>query len=575
MNAEQLLAHFERISEAPDAISRLRRFILDLAVRGKLVEQDPEDEHAAELLRLIECEKKLTKRNMSGIRSKDVSSERIVDAPFDIPNSWEWVYLGQILLKLTDGTHHSPPNGPNGEFLYITAKNIKHEGISLGDITYVTKAVHDEIFSRCNPARGDILYVKDGATTGVVAINNLAEPFSMLSSVALLKVPGCIFNELLIHFLRSPFFYLQMRRLMKGGAIPRVTLKRMAPALLPLPPRAEQHRIVAKVDDLMTLCGQLEAARQEREKSRDRLVTSTLQRLNQPAEHPTTFRSDVSFALQVLPAITTTPAQIKQLRQMILNLAVRGKLVEQAPEDEPAEELLASFAEAKVEQRKRTGDARIKLEDDPSSESFPWPLPVGWMCQSFQNLCLFIDYRGNTPPKTNVGVPLITAKNVRMGRLAREPQEFLSQTTFEKWMTRGFPRVGDIFFTTEAPLGNVCLNDIKEPFALAQRVICLQPYADINTKFIMFALMSDLMQSMIGEHATGLTAKGIKAAKLKPLPIPIPPLAEQHRIVAKVDELMALCDQLEYQLSQANQDRRSLLETLLFEALNRPAVVKT
>jgi type I restriction enzyme S subunit len=339
---------------------------------------------------------------------------------------------------------------------------------------------------------------------------------------------------------------------------------------VPLPPLAEQHRIVAKVDELMALCDQLEAALQQREQGRERLLASTLQRLNQPAEDPASFRKDASFALQVLPSLTTTSAQIKQLRQTILNLAVRGKLVEQDPEDEPAEELLARFAEAKIEIKRATGDARIKVADDACPDSLPMSLPPTWECQSFQNLFLFIDYRGNTPPKTTDGVPLITAKNVRMGYLDREPREYVSPQTLVAWMTRGLPRLGDLFFTTEAPLGNVCINNIDEPFALAQRVICLQPYSEISTRFVMYTLMSSDMQEMIEAQATGLTAKGIKAAKLKPLPIPLPPLAEQHRIVAKVDTLLALCDQLERQLSQADQQRRRLLEAVLAEALGDP-----
>jgi type I restriction enzyme S subunit len=148
--------------------------------------------------------------------------------------------------------------------------------VSLDQITYVSKEVHAEIFARCDPAKGDILYIKDGATTGIVTINNLDEPVSMLSSVALLKLPEGIYNRLLVFFLRSPFFYDQMRGFMKGAAITRVTLKRMAPALVPLPPLAEQHRIVAKVDELMALCDKLEAQLTTTATTRSQLLEATL-----------------------------------------------------------------------------------------------------------------------------------------------------------------------------------------------------------------------------------------------------------------------------------------------------------
>jgi type I restriction enzyme S subunit len=367
-------------------------------------------------------------------------------------------------------------------------------------------------------------------------------------------------------FWKCPFFIENGIPRMTGTAgQKRVPTEYFANSPFPLPPLAEQHRIVAKVNELMALCDQLEAARAEREAARDTFTLSTFAKLKTP--DPETFDEDARFALANLAPLTTRADQIKQLRQTILNLAVRGKLVEQNKAEESATALLAEFARAKSERKLQTGDARIKPAATPRSEALQIDLPTGWEVQSFENLFLFIDYRGNTPPKTEDGVPLITAKNIRMGFLNREPREYIASATFKKWMTRGFPQIGDLFFTTEAPLANVCLNNITEPFALAQRAICLQPYATINSKFLMFALMSEPLQTLIDAHATGMTAKGIKAANLKPLPIPIPPLAEQDRIVAKVDQLMALCDELEASLTTGEQVRSRLLESVLHHAL--------
>ncbi len=354
---------------------------------------------------------------------------------------------------------------------------------------------------------------------------------------------------------------------MTGTANVTLSVSRIAEVPVPIVCPAVQQSL----DQLMGLLDRLEAERIKREAVRDRLSAATLARLTEKTEDPAKARSNVTFALKTLPALTTRPDQIKQLRQTILNLAVRGKLVEQDPADEPAATLLHQFAEAKSNAKRVSGDARIKPAPTPPLDSLRLPLPRGWAVQSFENLFLFIDYRGNTPPKTDSGVPLITAKNVRMSSLNREPREYISEKTFRTWMKRGLPRLGDLFFTTEAPLANVCVNDVQEPFALAQRVICLQPYAVINTQFLMIAIMSDKIQKIIDEQATGLTAKGIKSAKLKPLPLPIPPLAEQDRIVANVDALMALCDQLEASLTAANTARQRLLEALLQDAL-APAV---
>ena len=218
--------------------------------------------------------------------------------PFEVPESWCWVNIMEALVKLSDGTHHSPKNYPKGNYKYITAKNIKNEGVVLDGVTYVDDETHHEIFSRCNPEYGDILYIKDGATTGVVAINNLEEEFSLLSSVALLKPSKLISKKYLFYYLQSSYCYESVRSSMKGVGITRITLKQIADWEVPIPPIEEQYRIVEYIDSLFA---QIDLIAKD---------TATLNLFLEKYKHG------------------------------ILNLAIAGKLVPQDPSDEPAVKLL-------------------------------------------------------------------------------------------------------------------------------------------------------------------------------------------------------------------------------------------
>ena len=273
---EELLPYIEAYEKAETQLTTLnttfpemlKKSILQEAVQGKLVPQNPDDEPASVLLERIRAEKqKLIKagkikksKHESVIITRDKIPYEIIDGkerciadevPFEIPESWCWCRLSSLATKITDGTHHSPPNTERGEYKYITAKNIKNTGVSLSNITYVSKEIHKEIFSRCNPEYGDVLLIKDGATTGVVTVNNIEEPFSLLSSVALIKCPQYVDSWYLVYVLRSDLFYKNIRSQMKGTGITRVTLKQIEPLFIPMPPLEEQKRIVSQIEKIM------------------------------------------------------------------------------------------------------------------------------------------------------------------------------------------------------------------------------------------------------------------------------------------------------------------------------------
>ena len=164
-------------------------------------------------------------------------------------------------------------------------------------------------------------------------------------------------------------------------------------------------------------------------------------------------------------------------------------------------------------------------------------MKAGWSIERLGHAAKFVDYRGKTPPKTAEGIRLITAKNVKMGFVQRHPIEYIDPAAYNGWMTRGFPEYGDVLFTTEAPLGNVAQLDTREKVVIGQRLITLK--TDVNRTdptFLKYALLSPQVQAEIHSRATGATVQGIKASLLKQVPIPLPPLEEQQRIVAVLDE---------------------------------------
>jgi type I restriction enzyme S subunit len=453
---------------------------------------------------------------------------------------------------------------------YVRPSEIERGHIVLTDVRHTTREIAAK-YVRATVRSGDIVFTIVGTLGATAVVPRELDGGNITQSSCRLRTDGeLVRGDYLVAVLGSSCVREQIARFKLGTAVERLNIAHVRAIAVPLPPLAEQHRIVVKVYELMKLCDELEAAQKGREERRNRLAAASLARLNQPTDDVSEFRENARFHLRNLPRLVTKPEHIKQLRQTILNLAVRGKLVPQDSNDERAEAALRASDD--IRRKTALSDRRADAKpQDLIHEDGRWPVAASWVWRGVADLVLFIDYRGKTPVKTDNGVRLVTAKNVRRGFISETPEEFIADSSYASWMTRGLPRYGDVLFTTEAPMGNAAVVRLRERFALAQRVICFRGYGALVPEFLSLQLLSPPFQAVLDEASTGLTAKGIKAAKLKRLPIVVPPNQEQHRIVAKVEELLALCDQLDAHLAAKEASSQRLLEAVLHEALEEAA----
>lgn len=561
MNAELLLQHFKRLSEAPDAIPRLRRFILDLAMRGKLVEQDPNDEPAVELLKRI-AEEKARLVKAGEIRRDELPSEIDRDVfPMKTPIGWVLARLATISLRIHYGfTASADAALKDVRMLRIT--DIQDNAVNWHTVPGC--AIDIKNVDQYKLKKGDILIARTGGTIGKTFLVRDV-PVTAVFASYLIRIQGTrhVFDEFLKLFLESSHYWTQLRDGTRGTGQPNVNGQTLGKLILPLPPLAEQHRIVSKVDELMALCDQLEAAKAEREQNRNRLATASLHRLNQPADNEEDFRKDIRFTFNNLPSITTRRAHIKQLRQTILNLAVRGKLVPQNPNDEPASELLERISEV-------TGKSS-HLRNSHSTH-MPFELPEGWEWSQL-GLITTKTGSGSTPRggktvyQTN-GVLFLRSQNIYNDGLRLNDVAYINDITNEK-MSGTIVESGDLLLNiTGGSIGRCCLIPGTPINAnISQHVAIIRLAVAGMRNFAHKVVQSPFFQSFVIGEQTGAGRGGLPKNRMDKIPVPIPPLAEQRRIVAKVVELMVLCDQLETQLTTTEADSRRLLEAVLHEAL--------
>ena len=574
MSPARLLEHFDRLIDTPDAVPRLRRFILDLAVRGKLVEQDLEDESAGELLKRIETEKARLVKAGEIRKGKLLPPIDEDTTPFDLPAQWEWAPLRTIS---TDRGQKIPDK----EFTYIDVSAIDKERGEIADPQVLTPDVAPSR-ARKIVKKGDVIYsCVRPYLLNIAVVEKVFNPEPIASTAfAVLDGLGLVHPRYLWLVLRSPFFVECVEGKMRGQAYPAINDFDFAPLPVPIPPLAEQHRIVAKVDELMALCDELEAAQTKREKRRDHLVAATLHGLNNGDATPTpgtpsTFEESARFYFNHLPRLTTHPEHIHQLRQTILNLAVRGKLVPQDPNNEPADELLSRIEMLRTklltEGYPNENEANNQLRKQ-RSQVLPAglaSLPPGWRWATLmQCSALIVDCHNKTAPYSSNGTILLRTTNVRDGKLNLSQPKFVDEQTYTRWSARYRPEPGDILITREAPMGEVCIIPAGMKVCLGQRMMLakLLP-GTIDQKFMLYSLRDPQLMDRVQDKPVGATVQHLQVGGVETLLVALPPLAEQRRIVAKVDELMALCDKLETGLSCNASTQEQFLGAALNEAL--------
>lgn len=541
LSSQRLLQLYDRVADAPDAVERLRKFVLDLAVRGKLVEQNDGDEPAKELLTRIKNEKE--KLFKAGAIRKPKELPPIEEVPFEVPSNWEWARMREV-------TSDRGQKVPDRTFTYIDVSAINKEAGGVAEPRVLKK---DEAPSRARKitAIDDVIYsCVRPYLLNVAVIDQEFEPEPIVSTAfAVLNGHGLVLPWYLWITLRSPFMIEQVEKNQRGQAYPAINDKDFSLLPFPLSPLAEQHRIVAKVDELMALLGRLETTRTKRETTRDRLTTASLSRLTAPDTTEKEFPNHARFALDNLHELTTCPDQIKGLRQTILNLAVRGKLVEQ--------EILDRAAEPGLNKR--------KVLDDSDE---PFHLPSAWSWVSVDSVAT--TRLGKMLDKAkNRGRPRPYLRNINVRWFDFDVSN-LHEMLFEDLELEEYSlRRGDVLICEGGEPGRAAVWDERIAEIYFQKAIHRVRFTSrVEPHFFVLCLKASADDGRLAEYFTGTGIKHFTGKGLRSYRFPLPPFSEQSRIIAKVEVLMALCNQLEAVLTTTDVNSESLLEAVLYEALN-------
>jgi len=560
MKLETFFDKFGQFADAPGAVAKMRELVLQLAVTGKLVTQDKRDEPALALLESAEVERaKLIAAKK--IKSRPTSPVESNEQPFDLPLNWAWARLSDVGYELGQKV-------PDKRFTYIDVGGIDSDKGRISD--RVEKLEPGDAPSRARKlvARGTVIY-----STVRPYLRNIAivdqdfdpEPIASTAFGILHPFAG-INNRYLFYWLRSAPFTAYVQAGMKGMAYPAINDEKFYSGFIPLPPLTEQKRIVAKVDELMALCDRLEEQQQDRKTRHATLTRASLARF---ADVPTP--ANLQFLFH--PSYAIPPAD---LRKSILTLAVQGKLVPQDPNDEPAEELIARLERELPRLAKQQGVRSPKNIPPLAAENYPHDIPESWCWIRIGSLALVIDYGTSQKSHSDSSkVPVYRMGNIVGGRLLDENLKYVDASIDD--LPGLYLKTDDILFNRTNSYELVGKTGIfagrDDTATFASYLIRIRlPSALLFPTFYSVAMNAQYFrQTQIEPEVVQQCGQAnFNGTKLASTVVPVPPLAEQRRIVARVEQLMTLVDALETQLDAFRATSANLLSAIVGELTGMP-----
>ena len=413
---------------------------------------------------------------------------------------------------------------------------------------------------------GDVLICVVGATIGKL---NLGVDCAIGRSVAAIR-PDPILDSKFLYYSLQPYS-LSLRENAQGTAQGVIGKKDLNAIEIWLPPLEEQNRIVAKVDELMALCDELENKSDNLYLLENQYEKSVHSRTRPSKENAFQTTIDWSIHTTDVGYLTKRKTSVSGLRSTIISLGIWGHLSKRTPHKYGAQELIEEIADKRIRYfgTGQLSATEVKTQrNKQQKQTIPTDmvgLPLGWTWATLMQCCLLvIDCKNKTAPYASDGIRLVRTTNIKNGALNYNEPKFVTEATYELWSLRSKPEPGDILITREAPMGEVCKIPEGEKICLGQRIMLARVVPDtIDSDFLRYSLMDPNLMDRVQDKPVGMTVQHLRVGGVESLLVPVPPLREQKEIVTVLNQLMNICDQLENSLKKEDAIKADLLKTLV------------